>query len=665
MMAYAANKRSDNIIYPGLIAAWSSKGKTNDDEDREILKDLTGNGHDITLNGFAFSEMSGYGGYTFSMKNWTIYNDSALIGSTTATTLHIERNDKLFNTVGARYQNAGYAKLKYKADRDCIFVIRKTNVNNEISYQRTPIKANVETVVEIPDITDDSNVKLRWCYWSFENVDAENELNIELLPEYPDALVFDGVDDYGINRDIPFLPDGYTLIIKRKRIKELVNNCLLIKGIDANDTILAFENFTSNNTFETSYGNTNEGVIKEFSKNEILYRTPTSYDGIELTKGDFVETGEQHKIICLGSRYISRYTNFAFYSAYLFDRSLDEQEIKAFIRKYIDPEYLLPSEILTPDCYYDFSQGSNDDENRETIKDYSGNRNDAVAHNFAWSGMSGYGGYLTNFNANAARVDLDVLGTQHWFVKSIVQEHNGLFLLQAQNTINYFNKTIRIRVSGLTGDNQLSVESYGQTPFYLKNGINEWIAPGSANNFFVFNARDKSITNVEIEILPEYEGALVFDGVDDYISLDAFDSGFKTMFMVCNPLFMKERGEFLYDQRNSDTDGNNSNYAIFINTGAYVAYNERNKYGTFINGMLNSSVKAEELVNKKQLIHILANGEIQNGRPMIGANNGSLYYSTMVLYKFLGFKEALTEDQIQYVINKYNLLDGVDEIEVS
>lgn len=35
------------------------------------------------------------------------------------------------------------------------------------------------------------------------------------------------------------------------------------------------------------------------------------------------------------------------------------------------------------------------------------------------------------------------------------------------------------------------------------------------------------------------------------------------------------------------------------------------------------------------------------------------------VYKFLGFKEALTEEQINAIIKKYNLLDGIDEIEVS
>lgn len=49
------------ISYPGLIAAWSAEGKTNQDSDRHILRDLTGNGHDLDLNGFAFNNTdSGY-----------------------------------------------------------------------------------------------------------------------------------------------------------------------------------------------------------------------------------------------------------------------------------------------------------------------------------------------------------------------------------------------------------------------------------------------------------------------------------------------------------------------------------------------------------------------------------------------------------------------------
>lgn len=79
---YLRNRARGNIIYPGLIAAWSAKGKSNDDEDKATLKDLTGNGHDITLNGFAFSEMSGYGGYSTDFKKWSTVKDSCVFEKT-------------------------------------------------------------------------------------------------------------------------------------------------------------------------------------------------------------------------------------------------------------------------------------------------------------------------------------------------------------------------------------------------------------------------------------------------------------------------------------------------------------------------------------------------------------------------------------------------------
>ena len=49
-----------SFIEKGLVAAWSAKGKNNTDTDRNILKDLSGQGHDITLYGFAYNDESGY-----------------------------------------------------------------------------------------------------------------------------------------------------------------------------------------------------------------------------------------------------------------------------------------------------------------------------------------------------------------------------------------------------------------------------------------------------------------------------------------------------------------------------------------------------------------------------------------------------------------------------
>lgn len=529
MIANALEKFGIN--YPGLIAAWSAKGKTNDDEDRAILKDLTGNGHDITLNGFAFSEMSGYGGYNVDFINTSgKIKPERVDGTATGIKINITQVKNTNNFI-ENTSNKIIPSFKIKVtgiSDNGVYIKYRYYLNVNGSSMPKLMELNSDGIYTLPQ-TDETK------YNGFlGSTVGKCNITIELLPEYPDALVFDGVDDYGINENMPILTD-FTVIAKRK----FINNgkgALLSK---ANDTKSAFV-FEGGDLFQIkiwSFGfDNNIDVISD----DISYMTTFSYNGISLKKGTITDTNK----IFLGGY---RYWQGAFYSAYLFDRSLDEQEIKSFIRKYIDPEYLLPSEIPTPDCYYDFSLGSNDDENRETIKDQSGNGNDAKAYNFAWN-----------------------------------EEGSGY-----------------------------------------------------------------------------KDGALYLDGTDDYIALEAFDSGFKTVFMLCS---WKIENVMNYDQRN------NNDYENALNTSSQdINYYGRNRSGkTYINGILSTKVKNNLTRNKKHLITGTFFGGSNTTTPCIGSNNsGNGYFSNLTLYKFLGFKEELTEEQIKAIIKKYNLLDGVDEIEVS
>lgn len=62
-------------IDPELLShvkmAISTWGKTNDDPDRTVLKDLSGNGNDMRLLNFGFAENSGYGLYSTDFTTWT------------------------------------------------------------------------------------------------------------------------------------------------------------------------------------------------------------------------------------------------------------------------------------------------------------------------------------------------------------------------------------------------------------------------------------------------------------------------------------------------------------------------------------------------------------------------------------------------------------------
>lgn len=530
--SYATNK----LVYPGLIAAWSAKGKTNDDKDRAILKDLTGNGHDITLNNFAYSGMSGYGGYETKVNSW--HSD-----------MGVEVKKEGFKWEFSSIKNLNAALMYYDFDYNGTSKIRVQNIPQNIIVKCGDNRTNTS----IKDITKDGIYEIDWSLLKSNTLPViytdkifnNSNLIIEILPKYPDALVFDGVDDWGISKSLPILTD-YTIIVKRVFLdnEKGYSGTIAAKGVNP-ENLGAFCFERNDNTYfsQNSFGG---GSRIKIDKNvEISWQTTLSYLGKAIQRGRSLD----EPTFTIGTSF-SRYyfLKGAIYSAYLFDRSLDEQEIKAFIRKHIDPEYLLPSEIPTPDVYYDFTNGDNSKgEANNVITDLSGNGNDAVAHNFAWNEESGYA-----------------------------------------------------------------------------------------------------------------EGRLKFDGVDDYISLDTFDSVFKTMFMVCTN-FEAPAGSILYDQRSKLF---NKNYSVAYYPSS-IAYNNDNINGTYINGTLNTKLACQELNNKKHLIHVVAKDISESRKPNIGRSLGQNQYSNMMLYKFLGFKEALTEEQIKAVINKYNLLDGVDNIDVN
>lgn len=338
------NLGGGHISYPGLIAAWSAKGKTNEDVDRNVLKDLTGNGHDITLNNFAYSGMSGYGGYVLSIPeinhngDHVLYNNYMKFKIVSAT---IGKQGLIFRWNGQNKRNTFKLKVKYNktncklyfgkafsiGDDKTTSILLKDGINEIPYFTWSETENNWEGIIAV----DDSNSDLP--------VNTPLDVDVEFLPEYPDALVFDGVDDCGVNHSIPSLTD-YTIIIKKKAFERKGMVC----ATNGNYRQVAFvidERIINPNDKTQCYANSfsNETVVTWVDN--VSYQTKNSYNGETIEVGELVTTSGFNI-----SLYGGKSWKGAFYSAYLFDRSLDDQEIKSFIRKHIDPEYLLPSEIV-------------------------------------------------------------------------------------------------------------------------------------------------------------------------------------------------------------------------------------------------------------------------------------------------------------------------------
>lgn len=316
--------RSDRISYPGLIAAWSAKGKTNDDVDRNVLKDLTGNGHDITLNNFAYSGMSGYGGCNYGKTEYHLTSTSWYETILSKTPV----NGRLsFNIRGITEL---YEKVRQRIE------VREYRYDNSINY--IGIEQDGDYDIEI-----DENIfsHISMNFGGEELSDYPCNVIIKMELNYPDALVFDGVDDWGISKSLPILTD-YTIIVRRVFLDNEKGYSGTIAAKGANPENLGAFCFERNdNTYfsQISFGN---GSRIKIDKNvEISWQTTLSYLGKAIPRGNLLD----EPTFTIGtSFYRNNFLKGAIYSAYLFDRSLDEQEIKSFIRKYIDPEYLLPSE---------------------------------------------------------------------------------------------------------------------------------------------------------------------------------------------------------------------------------------------------------------------------------------------------------------------------------
>lgn len=336
MIANMLGRSDGNINYPGLVAAWDIKkeGKDNDHPDRGWLRDLTGNGHDITLNNFTFSEMSGYGGYSTDFTKWGYNQTIANVTRTNAVIKVIE----FITGSGVSFVSYNYSgTIKFKI----------SGLTDEIDLRcKTTAKDNTQKQHKL------SNGKYNFDSYGFTSFICLNSfigkcnITIELLPEYPDTLVFDGVD-YGINKNMPILTD-YTIIAKKVWFKDTQGDGAFgfISKRDISTNQGGAFVIEKNNSIN-SFGFSNPPQLDLYEKYNIIYQTKNSYCGIPIQFG----ITKDNDFIVLGAGYYRSKDNFvyeywkgAFYSAYLFDRSLDEQEIKAFIRKYIDPDYILPSE---------------------------------------------------------------------------------------------------------------------------------------------------------------------------------------------------------------------------------------------------------------------------------------------------------------------------------
>lgn len=207
---------------------------------------------------------------------------------------------------------------------------------------------------------------------------------------YPGALVFDGVDDWAGCDNLPLLPKekGYSIIALRNwitRYDATQYKRPLISNLDTNDEgafLIEYRKDENVNDVTGSYNSFTDVYIDD--NNPITWQTSSSYNGQIIKKGTSKSTNK----LCICKTYfgqLSNYANAAIWEIVILDHDATEEELTK-IKDYFVKTYpwLFPYQAWT------VVGKTNEDEDRATIANITGNGNDLVLSNFGFAEGSGY-----------------------------------------------------------------------------------------------------------------------------------------------------------------------------------------------------------------------------------------------------------------------------------
>lgn len=304
-------------------------------------------------------------------------------------------------------------------------------------------------------------------------------------------------------------------------------------------------------------------------------------------------------------------------------------------------EYLLDS---APKCIFSPSKLRMPNESYRYlgyIPDISGNGNNGIFNNFAFGGMSGANGYSINFNSWSVYPGVNKTDNSFSINKFFV--NSGYVSFVSKNTVV---PTFKINITGIPSGGGLKFSGVDEQQ--LTNGENT-IQGFTAiqNSGFIINfGGGLDWSNLVIEQIPEYEGSICFDGIDDYINIPTTVGG-KQVLMKVN---WQKQDTMLYNQ-NPGQD----NFAIFTNdynNNLVVAYASRNNGNTYIDGVVNNNILATQLKGITHNIVATNNNIDATITPIIGSNkNHDNFFAQMALYDFMLFDEISTDEEIKELNN--------------
>lgn len=649
------------ILSPRLLHAPNSSYKI-----LGHIPDISGHGNHGVIYNSAYKLNSGANGYLVDFTTLRDYGTKGIVRT----------DSKIYLDESFDYDNGfwlGYTNSPSPAYKVRVSGIPETGI---LTYTGGSWLNLVNGINELPARTN--TAENHGFYAQTPNVDWSN-LVIEQIGEYEGAYCLDGVDDF---ITIPTLSKGGKQVLMKVNWSTL-NGFIYDQrptsgdktfGIYAQGDVIAYSQHNNGNTYI-------DGIIN----NNII--------GNNLSKitHNIVATCDVDNSITplIGKRSYSNsyFAQMSLYDFMLFDEISTEAKIKE-LNTYIG----ITPKVTLPNYYWDNYGKKNTDANRGYIDEQVSLQKTGTSvnplenFNIGYEGMSGYNGYPVVLGANktweisnAVDYIYDINSTiVH--ITNVKHAANGLLYSYVKKDGALANikeiPAFRVTVKGLEENSKLiykylaTENATKESIVYLGNGIhklpksfvptdalldlttNSWIGftiTPMIEGELVFDC------DITIEILPEYENGLAYDGISDFSQNTEIEVVEDFTFLVKGSLLKGLTGSGGCIARKGDKNHYDTGGYAFIYCFDSPIESYRNSYYSFGK----SFVPSKEIV-APPLIGYMTKTNVNGETTTFGTNsdikgiifgNWSSGYMNMVIYKSIFYTKTISLLEINFLKN--------------
>lgn len=374
----------DPEVLASLVAVCICDGKSNDDPDRAVIKNLVDPDNPFIISNAAYKLNSGYGKYEEDFTTWRI-SKPGIVSTINVNSIHITRIESSLTETHAFFENVTTTKkFNIKLKISGLTSDMKCTLNNE----NTVIKEFVNGVNEIS-----VDLVAGWYGFMITSLDGsvigDCDITIEQIPSHQGAFVTDGKDD---------------LITSTKTVKEMLGGSNEVTVVSMVHQIGLSSLTTINNIRSESVAHVvcrnicssaGKTGIYGYSRQINTNNPPTLINNILGDKKDYTTEGNSaldptDKFFVQGYKYsgtISEVSQIAYYWTFISNKTLTTDQINQVI------SYFNLDKHVKPDIIYDTIRQGITNENHasfnDELTDFSGNGHNMKIYNSAWNKESG------------------------------------------------------------------------------------------------------------------------------------------------------------------------------------------------------------------------------------------------------------------------------------